>query len=236
MRRGARCRGPRRRGVRFPAPGARRPHRRPRRRTARPPSWAAWTASSKPSTPDAAASSTSTRPALSSYPSCSAGPPRSSAATTWATAVAPSPRNASPTRCQLKTQGPLAATLEPLPPGGRDRDARRSLRRLRSGRDQGDHPGAVRRSRAAARVAPLPPAHVRALDLHSIFAASIGQRPGPATYRGRRSGGQVRRLTDLYGRFDSTRAIQAARIATKGLPAPVEPIPKRIAVVDKTGG
>ena len=38
----------------------------------------------------------------------------------------------SPTRCQLKTQGPPAATLEPLPPGGRDRDARRSLRRLRS--------------------------------------------------------------------------------------------------------
>jgi hypothetical protein len=80
----------------------------------------------------------------------------------------------SPTRCQLETQGPPAATLEPLPPGGRDRDARRSLRRLRSRRDHGDCLGAVRRSCAAARVAPLPPAHLRALDLRGVDRSTPG--------------------------------------------------------------
>ena len=60
-----------------------------------PPSWPAWTASSTPPTPNAAASSTSTRPASSSYPSCSAAPPTSStAATTSNNAATPSPRNA----------------------------------------------------------------------------------------------------------------------------------------------
>jgi Recombinase len=56
-----------------------------------PPNWPAWTANSTPPMPNAAASSTSTRPVCSSYPSCNAAPPRSStAAATWTNAATPS--------------------------------------------------------------------------------------------------------------------------------------------------
>ena len=73
--------GPRRAAAPRPAaPPANKPsplHPRPPTTNCSPPNWPAWTASSTPPTPNAAAWSTSTRPGSSSCPSCSAAPPRS---------------------------------------------------------------------------------------------------------------------------------------------------------------